>query len=355
MRQADRPLVVVRDDAVLDEIQRIAAAVGCESEWVSDLGAAREPWATAPLVLLDDSALAEDPDPALPRREGVLLVCKGAPAPQSWQRAFALGVQDVVALPEGEDTLVAALADVAEGPSQGRGQVLAVVGGCGGAGASVLAASVGLRVARTGGSALLVDCDPLGGGIDLLLGSERAEGLRWPQLRVRSGRVSMPELEAALPARKHGEGRLSVLSCDREGPGPTADAVAAVVEAGRRAGRVVVCDVPRQPDTAAEEALRRADLAVLVVPAEVRACVAATRVLARLAELTGDVRVLARGPAPDGLTAHDVADAVGVPLLGRIRTERGLARAVERGVFNPRPGGALGTAALTVLETLASC
>ncbi|TKG70015.1 septum site-determining protein Ssd [Prauserella endophytica] len=355
MQQADRPLVVARDDAVADEIQRIAAAVECESEWVSDLDAARESWADAPLVLIDDSVLVDDPGQALPRRERVLLVCKGAPGPASWQRAFVLGVEKVVALPEDEDTLVAAFADVAEGPSQGKGQVLAVVGGCGGAGASVLAASVGLRVARTGGSALLVDCDPLGGGVDLLLGSERAEGVRWPQLRVRSGRVSMSALEAALPARKHGEGRLSVLSCDREGPGPTADAVAAVVEAGRRAGRVVVCDVPRQAESASEEALRRADLVALVVPAEVRACVAATRVLARLGELTGEVRVLARGPAPDGLTAHDVADAVGVPLLGRIRTERRLARAVERGVFNPRPGGALGTAARAVLETLASC
>ncbi|MBK1785100.1 septum site-determining protein Ssd [Prauserella cavernicola] len=351
MQQADRPLVVASDDTVLDEIQRIAAAVGCESEWVRDLGAAREHWAHAPLVLVDDTAALLDTP--LPRRADVLLVCKGAPEPASWRRAFALGARDVVTLPDGEDTLVAAFADVAEGPSDRRGRVLAVVGGRGGAGASVLAASVGLGVARTGGSALLVDCDPLGGGVDLLLGSEQTDGVRWPGLRVQSGRVSMAELEAALPARKIGAGRLSVLSCDREGPGPSSDAVAAVVEAGRRAGRTVVCDVPRHPDAAAAEALRHADLVVLVVPAEVRSCVGATRVLAGL-DCPGEVRVLARGPAPDGLSPGEVADAVGVALLGSVRTDRGLARAVERGAFNPRPGSALGRAARTVLDALHS-
>ncbi|WP_199431587.1 septum site-determining protein Ssd [Qaidamihabitans albus] len=348
----DRPLVVVSDDTVLDEILRLAAAVGCEVERVSDLGAARSRWASAPLVLLDEEGAADADGADMDRRAGVLLICKAAPLPDTWQRAFSLGAEHVVALPDGEDTLLSALADVAEGPPASAGRVLAVLGGRGGAGASVLAAAAAISACRAGGSALLVDCDPLGGGLDLLLGAEISAGLRWPGLRVQSGRVSMPALDAALPGRRHGDGRLSVLSCDRDGPGPTAEAAAAVIEAGRRSGRLVVCDLPRGLDAGAAEALHRADLVVLVVPAEVRACVAAARVLARLDSRSGRLGVLVRGPAPGGLTAAEVADAVGAPLLGWMRPERGLGRVLERGAFDPRPGGSLGAACRTVLDAL---
>jgi hypothetical protein len=44
-----------------------------------------------------------------------------------------------------------------------------VIGGRGDAGASVLAPAIGLDA-----GALLPDCDPLGGGVDLLLGADSA-------------------------------------------------------------------------------------------------------------------------------------------------------------------------------------
>lgn len=347
----NHPLVVAHDDAVREKILRLAAAADCRTDLVGDLEAVGRLWTTAPLVLVDEAA-ADRRRGELPRRAGVLLVCEGPPTAGGWRLAFELGADDVVVLEQNEAGLVAALADAAEQPGARRGQVLAVLGGRGGAGASVLAATVAVCESRQRGDALLVDCDPLGGGMDLLLGAETEAGLRWPGLRVSSGRVSMAELDAALPGLRSGEGRFSVLSCDRDGPAPEPGAVAAVVEAGRRAGRVVVCDLPRHLGQAGKEAVRHADLAVLVVPAEVRACVAATRVLAQLNESTVPVRVLARGPAPEGLTAADVADAVGAPLLCWMRPERGLARSLERGVFNPASRGALGTAAHTVLRAL---
>lgn len=348
----NRPLVVAYADTVREELQRVAAAAGCETDHVGDLAAAGRLWNTAPLVLVDEAAAARRRS-GLPRRAGVLLVCDGPPTAASWRLTFELGADSVVVLEQDEADLVTALADAAEQPSTRRGQVLAVLGGRGGAGASVLAASVAVCESRQRGSALLLDCDPLGGGIDLLLGAETDAGLRWPQLRVSAGRVSMAELDAALPRVRAGEGTLSVLSCDRDGPVPEPGAVAAVVEAGRRAGRVVVCDLPRHLGQVGEEVLRRADLAVLVVPAEVRACVAARCLLARLSEGTVPVHVLARGPAPEGLTGTDVAAAVGAPLLCWMRPERGLSHSLERGVFNPRSRGALGTAAHTVLRALA--
>ncbi|WP_158887583.1 septum site-determining protein Ssd [Amycolatopsis anabasis] len=347
----NRPLVVGCDDTVIEEILRLAAAVGCDTERAPDLVAARGRWAHAPLVLLDEHVVRVEPE--LPRRRGVFLVSKGPPAPETWQRAFEAGVERVVTLPEGEDGLIAELAEVVEGPGVEGGCVVGVLGGRGGAGASVLAASIGLTAAREG-PALLVDCDPLGGGIDLLLGAELDGGLRWPALRVGSGRVSMPALHSALPERRHGDGRLSFISCDRESLGPTAQAVKAVVEAGRRSGRVVVCDLPRQLGAGAAAAADQADLLVLVVPAEVRACLAAKCVLHRLGEREGRVRVVVRGPAPDGLDAEYVADVVGVPLIADMPAERGLAKALERGEFAPRPRGPLATAAQAVLTAARS-
>lgn len=341
-----RPLVVVTDDAVCDHIARLAAAVGCEPRHVADVAAARPYWSDASLVLLDH--IPDELD--VPRRSGVLLVRPDSPSPAQWKAAVALGVDGVAVLPADEDVVVTALADVVEKPSDRAGRVLAVVGGRGGAGASVLAAGLGLTAARSGETALLVDCDPLGGGLDLVLGAEADEGLRWPDLRMSSGRVSMSELDAALPSRRRGRGRLSFLSCDRAGPGPTDTALAAVLDAGRRAGRTVVCDVPRHPDPVADEALRRADLAVLVVPADVRGCVSAARVRRRLSERISRVGAVIRGPATSSLTEADVTEAVGVSVLGWLRDERAVPRALDHGVFDP--GRRIGKVSKAVLALL---
>lgn len=345
----NRPLVVAADDTVREEILRLAAAVGCETRCADSTYVAPESWSEAPLVFVDEDAAAAC-DHNAPPAARVVVVCKSAPTHRAWRSAFLLGAADVVALPDGEATLVATLADIAEGTGTEHGPVLAVVGGRGGAGASVFAAGVAVAAARSGGDALLVDCDPLGGGADLVLGVEANAGLRWPGLTVSGGRVSMSELDAAIPHVRYGDGRLSVLSCDRDGHAPAAGAVTAVVDAGRRSGRVVVCDLPRQVDSGADAALRRADLVVLVVPAEVRACVSARRVLKCLGERAPRVHVVVRGPAPDGLAAHDVATAVGAPLLGWMPAERGLPAALERGVFDPRPRGPLGRTAQAALD-----
>jgi secretion/DNA translocation related CpaE-like protein len=347
----NRPLVLINDEVLLDEVLRLAAAVGCDIERVPDAVAAEARWAGAPLVIVDEDVLAGREPPS--RRSGVLLVCTSALAAESWRMAFEAGVDRVIALPDAEGVLISALADIAEGPRGGDGQVLAVLGGCGGAGASVFAAGAGLVASRDGGDALLLDCDPLGGGADLILGAERDAGLRWPDLRLTSGRVSMADLTAALPARQNGDGRLSVLSCDRAGEGPTAEAVAAVLDAARRAGSTVICDVARHLGGAAA-AVARANLVALVVPAEVRACVAAARVIRLLEGHSARARIVVRGPGPDGLGATEIAKALGVPVVAELRSERGLPRTIERGAFAAGPRSSLAVAATDVLDLLYS-
>jgi hypothetical protein len=77
-----------------------------------------------------------------------------------------------------------------------------------------------------------------------------------------------------------------------------------------------------------------------VVPAEVRATAAAARVVTALERVCGapDLRVVVRGPAPSGLSAHVVAAGLGLPLAGHVRADRRLAAALER-AEPPGPAG----------------
>jgi len=341
-----RPLVVAHDETLLDEILRVAAAVGCDTQCAPDLLAARPRWPDAPLVIVDEQAVDGDVD--LPRRPRVLLITKGTPDSRTWQRAFRAGVEDVVALPDGETALAAALADVVEGPGVPGGRIIGVLGGRGGAGASFLAAATALVACRNDPGGFLVDCDPLAGGIDAMLGAENTEGLRWPELRPGAGRLSMPALLKTLPEYRYRGLRLPFLSCHRNGDGPTAQGASAVIEAGRRAGRTGVCDLPRHLDGAGLAVAARADLVVVVIPAETRACLAARRVLKQLGDPADRVRLVVRGPAPGDLEPGVAAGAVGIPLLTSMALERHLDREIELGQFAPRPRGALMEAARSV-------
>ncbi len=349
-----RGLVMMSDPELLDAVLRLAAAAGCELHRVLDAAQARPHWAAGPLVLLDAAAAQHCAAAGLPRRAGVVVAARGAPPSEIWRHAVAVGAEHVVSLPDAESWLIAAFTEASEGHHRGGG-VIAVVGGRGGAGASVFAAAVAVTAVREGRRALLVDCDPLGGGLDLVLGAEDLGGLRWPDIGVGGGRVPATALHAALPAPpvgRQGGGELGVLSCDRSVHGPTPAAVTSVLDAGRRGGDTVVCDLPRYPTDAAVAALTAADLTLLVVPADVRSSAAAARVAAVLAEHAGAVRLVVRGPSPGGVEAQEIARALDLPLLVAMRPEPGIARALERGTAPGRPRGPLAGAAQVVLAEL---
>jgi secretion/DNA translocation related CpaE-like protein len=210
----------------------------------------------------------------------------------------------------------------------GDGRVIAALGGRGGAGASVLAAGLAVTADRGSLRTLLIDADPLGGGVDLVLGWETVAGLRWPGLSQTSGPVHPPALLDALPSRND----LAVLSCDRhELLGLPPEAMAAALAAGRNGRDLVVVDLPRHLDEAAILALAAADRVLLVVPAELRACAAAARVAAMASEHTDALELVVRGPAPGRLRTKEIAEALKLPVAGVVRAEPELARRLERG------------------------
>lgn len=323
-----RPLVVTEDPALLDELLRLAATAGCELEVATGAAAARRSWTASPLVLVGADAAAALARARLPRRSGVLLVADDLDDAGLWQRAVEVGAEQVVFLPDGDPWLVSRLADTAEGGATDCPLVV-VLGGRGGAGATVLATALAVTAAREGRRTLLVDGDPLGGGIDLVLGAEDVPGVRWPALTQTRGRVPASALAEALP-RACG---LTVLSFDRDSDlvSVPAEAMRAVLSAGRRAHDLVVVDLPRTTGGSTDVALEAASLTLLVVPAEVRAAAAAARVASSVASRSRDLRVVTRLPAPSGLDGTAVAAALGLPLAGTLRPEPGLAAALDRG------------------------
>jgi secretion/DNA translocation related CpaE-like protein len=325
--QPARPLAITADTELLDDLLRLAAAGGVELEVAADPAAARRRFAPAPMVLIGVDVAEACHLARLPRRPGVVLVGRSADGEPRWDLANLLSAAHVVLLPKAEPWLVDRFVDIA-GAADRQARVVAVIGGRGGAGASVLAAGLAMNAADDGYRTLLVDADPLGGGVDLLLGMESTRGVRWPSLRDTDGRLDPPALVEALPRQRE----LLVLSWDRGDyvaipPG----AMEAAMAAGRQGRDLVVIDLPRRLDTAATIALASADRVLLVVPAELRATAAAGRVVAAVVPHCPSLSVVVRGPTPGRLSAADISKSLRLPLAGCLRPEPKLAAAVERG------------------------
>ncbi|MCX4972602.1 septum site-determining protein Ssd [Streptomyces sp. NBC_00620] len=309
------PLIVTEDAELLDDLLRLCAAAGARPEVHHGVPEHRGSWEAAPLVLVGDDAARRVRGAA--RRRGVVLVGRDQDDSGVWRRAVEIGADHVLMLPDGEQWLVDRIADVAEGVGR-PALTVGVLGGRGGAGASTLACALAVTSAREGRRTLLVDADPLGGGLDVLLGGEGVEGLRWPAFAASRGRVGGGALEESLPELH----ALRVLSWDRgDSVAIPPQAVRAVLAAARRRGGAVVVDLPRRIDEGVAEALAQLDLGVLVVPADLRAIAAAGRVASSVGMVLRDLRVAVRGPYAPGLDDREVARLLGLPLVGEVPVE----------------------------------
>lgn len=313
-----RPLLISAQPDLVDEVARLAAAHGREVHVCEDSASARGLWAAAPLVLVGRDQAADAV--GLPRRRDVIVV-SGEQDDECWRLAVDLGAEHVVVLPDGERWLVDRLADAGEGPPR-DGRLVVVLGAGGGSGASTFAATAALAANRSGLRTLLVDADPCAGGVDVLLGIEGEPGARWADLAQSRGRISADVLAAALPTA----GGLPVLSWGREGPaGIPADAVAAVLAAGRRGFDLVVVDAARPPAPLTEDALAHASEAVIVADARVRSIAAGLRLRGLLDGRCPALIAVRSGPRLDDAIVDLLPDAVRLPSRGSVasRAERG--------------------------------
>lgn len=316
-------LVVTSAPQVREDAQRWCAALGAETVLAADVSEARRSWREARLVVVGADAAPGVVGAGLARRDHVLVVHEGHDEQEAWPAAVAIGAVAVVSVRE-ERAALAALTAALDG--RGEGAVVSVLGAVGGSGASTFAGCLAGRAAHRGHRSLLADLDPLGGGLDLLLGAEHAEGVRWQGLGGADGTLSAGSLAKVLPA-EHG---MSVLTWDREHPVVRPPQVGGVVAAAVRGFDLVVADVPRRPAEHVEDVLGRSVLTVLLVPEETRALAAARSTLAWLDATAGSVAVL--GVArPGGIESGLLARTLGRPVVGRLRRDRSLRTAVEAG------------------------
>lgn len=340
-------LTVLTNTALRPEVDRVAAAVGVRVVHGDDSSAvSRKTWSAAAAVLLDEAAAQRCARTALPRRRHVVVLTADPPTPATWAAALRVGAQHVLTLPGQDDELVRELADAADAvrDDSACGAVVAVIGGRGGAGASLFAAAL----AQTAGNPLLVDLDPWGGGIDLLLGAETTPGVRWPDLALQGGRLNWTALREALPRHRG----ISMLSGARRGHELDAGAADAIIDAGRRGGATVVCDLARRLTDASQTALEAADLVVVVSPCDVRACAATATIVPVLSRINPNVGLVVRGPSPGGLRADEIATIAGVPLLASMKPQPRVAEQLEHGGLRLRRRSALAVAAGRVLALL---
>ncbi|WP_248580016.1 septum site-determining protein Ssd [Nocardioides sp. InS609-2] len=321
------PLFVTADPALLDGLQPLAAGAGVAAGVARDVASALHGWSAAALVLVGPDLLGELAAVGPARRDGVHVVTLG----DAWasdglfRDAVTVGATSVVELPLAAGWLADELADVSD-PLAGRGVVIGVFGGSGGAGATTLACALGQAAGRAG-PALVVDADACGPGVDRVLGLDDLEGIRWSDLQASAGRLSSSSLRDAVP-RRGGVGALTWSAGDAGSL--QAPAVREAIAAGQRGHRVVVVDLPRLPTAWTDEVVSRCDLVLVVVRPSLAGVASAARLVSAQ---PGGVRAgLVLRRVARAIPATEVSAAMGLPVLAEMADQRGVDESVELGL-----------------------
>lgn len=328
-------VVLLSSDPLLcDDVGRLSAAAGVEPLMLSDPAAVLAVWSSAATVLVGAADAASLAALQPTRREGVHLLVRGSD-PAVFRDAVGLGAESVIELPHGEEGLLDLLTDADDGAHQ-QAPLLAVIGGSGGVGASVFAAALAQTMAGGRVNPLLVDGDPLGAGLDRVLGMEGVDGIRWDGLTRSTGRLGARSMRSALPSRDG----LSVLSWPAETqPAVSAPAMREVLAAGVRGFGAVIVDLPRRLDASVLETLTRCDRVLLIAHASVPGVASAGR-LARQLPRRDSVSLLVR-EHPRAVKADDVADVLELPCWGSVPHQRSITEAIDLGAGPLRGSKAL--------------
>lgn len=227
-----------------------------------------------------------------------------------------------------------------------NGCVIGVAGGSGGVGASVLAAALGVRAVAAGRTAVCVDGDRLGGGLDVTLGLEQEHGLRWPDLAGVRGRVDGDDLLRRLPTVDG----LAVLSFDRSSDvAPAEEAVREVLAALVTVVELVVVDLPRPDEPLFGVCVGAVDGVVLLGGSGVRQLAALSAVAPRLGSRCDEVWLALRSVGRDDQLADVTAGALDLPLVALVPHDPTLEADLLHGT---PPGSAARTAVAAAADTI---
>lgn len=314
-------LLVTGNHRLRAETERIVAALGAGLLTAGSAEEALAAWDGAGVLLLGSDIRELPPR----RRAPAVLLGLAGEGDGLWQLAAGLGAERVAVLPDGAAWLAEYLSR-AQAPEPG-GAVLGLTGACGGAGASTAGIWLAQEAASQGVRTLLIDGDPRGGGLELSLAAEDNPGLRWPDLADASGSIDPEQLAGSLPTAG-GFAFLSWPGKREPSAHPDALAVAAVMDAARRAFELVVVDIGR-----GTESLRGfawdCDRILVVAPAQLRAAVAASRLLQDLPPV--EAALVVRGGKSSALDGSIIAESLGLRLHAVLPELRGTAAAAETG------------------------
>nr|NLI49534.1 P-loop NTPase [Propionibacterium sp.] len=287
MTEPATPVLLTAAEPISDAVLAAAAALGVAVDVVTDPAECVARWPDAAAVLVGEDQAAALASRALRERRGVYLVGFSPGDLGRW--SVPLGGQ-VVVLPEGLAALTAVLSE----QRGSRGRVIGVIGGSGGVGASTLAAGLAMATSRRGPTVALVDLDPWGGGLDLLVGAERTPGWRWPDLVGARGEVTdirrfLPQVDGLTLVAMGRQG-----ASDPAGEPPAVEAVRAVLGSLARHHDVVFVDAGRGRLALGRAALAACRSTVLLAGTSVRAVAAAASLVPTL---DGEVRLAVRAGA----------------------------------------------------------
>ncbi|HJG92497.1 MAG TPA: hypothetical protein K8V81_12325 [Brachybacterium massiliense] len=239
-------------------------------------------------------------------RRPLLVVTDAEEIPQDlWPRALECGARAVLPLPARSEELLSRLADLARPRTSTL--MLGVAGGSGGAGASSFAARLA-AAARAHGPVTLLDADPLGGGLDLLVEAPTADGICWSE----AGTLGPDDGEAL----REGLPRVDevALLTARDDAAPSPEQLVRALTALSPLGGIVIVDLGAELVPAAAELL---DQLLVVVPSSDHAVRAAARRL-RTWQLPADLAQVVVRRRGD-LVPREVAEDLALPLAGAFR------------------------------------
>lgn len=315
-------LLISGDPDTVDHVLALASASQLTSEVTAAPEAFTQAWLRSVVVVVGLDALSQVASAHLPRRPNVVVL--GQAQPPDWRLAFDAGAEAVV-VPPGEPGWLAERVRRA-GHELPSGVVVGVLGCRGGAGASVFATALAMATVRARQLPYLLDLDPMGCGLAVILGADSAPGLTWEQVSGGVGRIPALSLQATV-GQVEGVGLLGWSDAGQEELSP--GVAGAVVDAARLCAPLTVVDLGRAVTSAQQEALARCDRVLMMVPADVRSVRSARRMTLRSG--LSMCEVIVRGPNPGGLVAQDVGQAVGLPVLAAMGADRGLDQRLERG------------------------
>lgn len=318
------PLLVAREARVVEQVLAAAAAAGVHPELAREAAQIRAGWRSAPCILVSAEMAPLVCGIALEARPGVHLVGSSLAELADWS---AMLQASVLVLPD-QTVLLTSILDQGH-VGAGEAHVVRVVGGSGGLGVSTLCCALGQRAADRGLVAAVVELDPTGGGLDLVLGAETAPGWRWHDLRQAAGHID--SLVGRLPNVSGvdvvAHGRPETLAGGGGGKHglPGAEAVRAVLASLSRTHDLVVLDAGQGTETVEAWPGQRQ---VLVCGADVRGVVAAQSRAWALG--LHDVELVVRTGAARRIAPDLVAETLGIPLLGSFGDDRRVTRAAEQ-------------------------